>query len=401
MDGLVQFAQRVVEAVSKISPFPISLSDEEGYIIGATDKSRIGTLHSPSREVIREGTFIVYDEEQVKHLENVLPGIAVPLKFHAKTLGVLGIIGPPEQVEPYAQLIKNHVEMLWQVTLHQQLTDLEMDIRESFSQYLLLHSSPDKGKIKQYCDLLSIDSSLHYFCIVIHIGDSLLNRYQRKNPVNQLKNELLFRTEEAFQAKGSALCSFLHTEKIILIKAVKDRAAYVKELEVFQQRSRDLIRMFRYYKMEVQHIAAGNWYTELKEIRRSYQEAERLIEFGKEHDLDTNIYHYYYWELLVKLVPSQISPEFYERVLDRLGQLLNHKNHIDLIAAFMAYCENNMNIVQAAKRLYIHRNTLIYRLKKVEQLTSLQINNFEHCMVIYIALKQYKTRQISGGFSHQ
>src|SRR5690606_25319924 len=108
------FAQKVVNAASDILPFPISLSDEEGNIIGSTIPERIGTIHSPSKEVIKKNRPIVFEEERVKDMDNVLPGIAVPLNFNHKIIGVLGIIGPPDQVKPYAQLIKRYVEMQWQ-----------------------------------------------------------------------------------------------------------------------------------------------------------------------------------------------------------------------------------------------------------------------------------------------
>lgn len=58
MEGFVQFAQTVVKTISKISPFPVSLSNDEGYIIGDTDSSRIGTLHTPSIEVIETNRVI-------------------------------------------------------------------------------------------------------------------------------------------------------------------------------------------------------------------------------------------------------------------------------------------------------------------------------------------------------
>ena len=53
MKFFVQFAQKVVNAASDILPFPISLSDEEGNIIGSTIPEQIGTIHSPSKEVIQ------------------------------------------------------------------------------------------------------------------------------------------------------------------------------------------------------------------------------------------------------------------------------------------------------------------------------------------------------------
>ncbi|MEC5423300.1 helix-turn-helix domain-containing protein [Virgibacillus sp. C22-A2] len=53
----------------------------------------------------------------------------------------------------------------------------------------------------------------------------------------------------------------------------------------------------------------------------------------------------------------------------------------------MTYCETNMNTSKAAKKLFIHRNTLTYRLQKVEEITTFDTKCFEHCMLLYLALK--------------
>src|SRR5690625_2615269 len=150
INGLVKVAQTVVKAVSKILPFPISLSDEEGYIIGASDSSRVGTLHEPSKEVLLKGDFMSFDEEQANQLDNVLAGVAVPLNFGHTTIGVLGIIGSPQTVKPYAQLIKNYVEMMWQEAFHKQVEDLETKTLEAFLQYLLLSEKVNKTRLEQY-----------------------------------------------------------------------------------------------------------------------------------------------------------------------------------------------------------------------------------------------------------
>src|SRR5690625_3016355 len=105
--GLVQHAQTVIDNIKEILPFPISLSDHKGYIIGDSNSNRIGMLHTPSIEVLRKRKAISFDEEKIKQYENVLQGVAVPLNFHDETLGVLGIIGPPEEVWPHVELIRS------------------------------------------------------------------------------------------------------------------------------------------------------------------------------------------------------------------------------------------------------------------------------------------------------
>ena len=59
----------------------------------------------------------------------------------------------------------------------------------------------------------------------------------------------------------------------------------------------------------------------------------------------------------------------------------------ELYRTFMTYCEHNLNLSETARHLYIHRNSLIYRLNKMSKLTSLDLSQFEQCLLLYVALK--------------
>src|SRR5690606_13981237 len=157
MKDIVQFIQRIVKAVSKISPFSISISDEKGYIIGDSNPNRIGTLHSPSVEVLKKNCLLSFDEETTKNMENVLPGVAIPLYFDKETKGVLGIIGKPEEVLPYAKLIKQHVEMMWEDTVRQQISELETSLLDAFIHYILIDKGGNQEKFRDYCSMLQIN----------------------------------------------------------------------------------------------------------------------------------------------------------------------------------------------------------------------------------------------------
>ncbi len=201
----MQVAQKVVKAVSEILPFPISLSDKNGYIIGSTDPSRIGKLHEPSKEVLSKDNFLSFDDDKIRGLPNVLPGVATPLQLNGNTVGVLGIIGPPEEVKPYAKLVRKYVEMMWQETFHQQLEDLETKTLETFAQYILLNESISQEYVDQYCRMLAISQSSRRFCIVIHIGDSLISNIQQTIPIDQLKERLIDCTKRAYHCSDDVI----------------------------------------------------------------------------------------------------------------------------------------------------------------------------------------------------
>ena|SRR5690625_553738 len=387
MNLLVQFAQKVVKAVSKILPFGISLSDDNGYIIGATSPERIGTYHLPSKEVIEKNEYIIFDKEKIRNMDNVFEGIAFPLQFDYKTVGVLGIIGPPEQVEPYGLLIKNYVEMMWQETFNQQITDMETKTKETFAQYILLNETVESQRVKQYCEMVGISYEKQNFCTVVDIGNSLLNSAKKHFSVDQLKDNLLRCTQEAYACSTHALCTFLNTEKIVVVRQVNNMEDYRKLLELFNKQSGDLIRLLEVYSIKDPSIAAGSLSISIEKISESYQKAEHLIRFANERNIEPKIHTIYDWNILLEQFPLKISEDFRKTIKFRINTFMKHDRFSEMADLFITYCENNLNISQTAKALLIHRNTLIYRLKKIEEMTTLNTSNFQDCMILYLALK--------------
>ncbi|ASN04420.1 CdaR family transcriptional regulator [Virgibacillus necropolis] len=390
MDGFRQFAQNTVKAVSEILSFPISVSDEQGYIIGDTNPSRIGTIHAPSIEVIKANEVILFTEEKASSMDNVLPGVAVPLNFDNKTVGVLGIIGNPNEVESYAYLVKKYVEMMWQETLHVQIENLETMTLESFVQYILLNKSVNRNQINHYCKLLTVEPNLKRICIIVDIGDYLLKNVQSNGgtiPRDRLKKTLLNCVVRTFEESDQTICAFLNTERIVFLKSIKSEDDFLHFMKGFKDRCEKLLEMFCVYKVDDVRIASGNMFLSIEDLNQSYEQADWLIRYGKRLSITSKIYSYYDWDILIDMLPHQLDPKMQKIVVRRLKLLMTNEAHAELKHDFMVYCNHNMNISQAAKALFIHRNTLIYRLKKIDNLTGLCTSRFEHCTLLYFVLK--------------
>ncbi|MBP2079247.1 CdaR family transcriptional regulator [Oceanobacillus polygoni] len=386
--GFVQFAQKIVKSTSDILPFPISLIDENGYIIGSTNPDRIGTIHPPSKEALQKNTVLIYDEEKTKNMNNVLPGVVIPLTFENKAVGVLGIIGPPEQVKPYAYLVKSYVEMMWQDAIHRQTKDLRLKAAETFAQYVLLNDTHNQQTLEQYCDMLQISYSSKRFCIVIDIGNALLKNTNIQNKIGDFKAELLEATHESFQCMRDSLCTFLNSEKITLLNSVKSEEAYVDTLQSFEKQSLKLMTVLRSFQIKHTAIAIGSLSQTIADIHQSFQEANSLIQYGEVLNISPKIYSYHNWKMLLGLLPEKIHTTYKDKLGYRLLPLLQDKSAAELAKTFITYCEANMNTSKAAKKLFIHRNTLIYRLQKIEEITSLDTKSFEHCMLLYLGLRK-------------
>ena len=389
MNLLVQFAQKIVKAVSSISPFSISLSDENGFIIGATDPERVGTYHLPSKEVIEKNDYVVFDIEKIKNMDNVFECIAFPLQFDYKTIGVLGIIGPPAQVEPYGLLIKNYVEMMWQDTFQKEVKGLEESSLETFVQYLIHDTNLQPMKVKQFCDLFQLVYDLKYYCIVIDIGDAIIHSLTKpRHSFNLNKERFINQAKETFQCRSGDICTFLNTEKIVVIKAVSRSESYYHFMRQLTQLGRDFQKHFHKYTTNEFKIAAGTLVKTIENVYLSYEKAEWLLTHGQNLDLDTTVYNYFNWTILTKLLPLQLNDKFYYKVQVRLKSLVADSLFQQLKNDFLVYCDCHLNVSAAARKLFLHRNTLIYRLDKIEQLTGLDMRNFKHCILLYIALKK-------------
>lgn len=389
MNELVQIAQNVTKAVSSIVPFSISLSDEHGYLVGATDPERVGSFHPDSKKVINSGEYLSYEESEVVHMDNVLPGIAMPLVFERKTIGVIGVIGSPDEVRPYAELIKRYVELMWQESFHKQIEDLEGKIEETYLQYILLSESKSEAKISEYSSLLGLNANKQTFCIVIDIYDFLLkemDEYVYSLTVNHLKQLILQEIIEVFHQPEIKKIRFLNTERIVLIVSVKSEAEYFSIMSQFKRNSEKVLHRLEPLDMKQVRIAAGSLSDSVYRLYESYQEAIFLLEYDTTEGVLEPILSLHDWEIVTAIMPAKIEDKFLERISFELSNLMKEKQYDELKASFNAYCENNMNVTKAAEALFIHRNTLIYRLNKIEKLSSVDMKSFQQCSVLYMAL---------------
>jgi len=127
----------------------------------------------------------------------------------------------------------------------------------------------------------------------------------------------------------------------------------------------------------------------LESWRTSLREAGQALELHRRLDMQTPLY---FPDLSVYRLLFQLehSPEIITFQEETLGRLLEHEGGDELIHTLEAYFEHNGNLSQAAEALYVHRNTLIYRIERIEALTSLDLDNPEERLALQLALRIYR-----------
>ena len=170
-------------------------------------------------------------------------------------------------------------------------------------------------------------------------------------------------------------------QNIILVKDVRDLSSEaalesVAKMLADNMHSEAMVRV---------RVGYGNRVVNLQDISRSYQEAKMAIEVGKIFyaDLETVSYSKLGIGRLIYQIPMSLCEMFIREVFgEDIPKIFTEEN----VVTIQKFFENNLNISETARQLYVHRNTLVYRLERLEKAIGLDIRRFDDAMTFKIAM---------------
>ena len=132
-------------------------------------------------------------------------------------------------------------------------------------------------------------------------------------------------------------------------------------------------------------VGIGTMAMHLRDLAKSYKEAQIAIEVGKVFDTEKYIINYENLGIgrLIYQLPTTLCEMFLQEVFK--------KNPIDALDqetlfTINKFFENNLNVSETARKLFVHRNTLVYRLEKIKKLTGLDLREFDDAIAFKVAL---------------
>jgi carbohydrate diacid regulator len=126
---------------------------------------------------------------------------------------------------------------------------------------------------------------------------------------------------------------------------------------------------------------AGN----LRELASSFKEAQAALEVGRVFDSEKTVLHYENLGIgrLIYQLPTTMCEMFLSEVFEKNAiEALDHET----LFTIQKFFENNLNVSEASRKLFVHRNTLVYRLEKIKKLTGLDLREFDHAIIFKVAL---------------
>ena len=132
-------------------------------------------------------------------------------------------------------------------------------------------------------------------------------------------------------------------------------------------------------------IGVGTTVDNLKDLAHSFKEAQAALEVGKVFDTDKTIVCYNNLGIarLIYQLPTTLCESFLKEVFKR-GSIESLDQ--ETLFTIQKFFENNLNVSETSRKLFVHRNTLVYRLEKIKKITGLDLREFDHAIIFKIAL---------------
>ncbi len=166
------------------------------------------------------------------------------------------------------------------------------------------------------------------------------------------------------------------------IAIVKQLSSMSEDVEALAKTIEETLRSELFIKCV---IGIGTVADHLRSLADSYKDAQTAIDVGKVFDTEKSIINYenlgigrLIYQLPTTLCEIFLSEVFKKSAIDSLDQ--------ETLFTINKFFENNLNVSETSRKLFVHRNTLVYRLEKIKKITGLDLRQFDHAIVFKVAL---------------
>jgi carbohydrate diacid regulator len=348
-----QILQNTIDGLKGITRTDLCVIDVEGKILAATfpDAEQFvapaqSFVGSPADSQVVNGCqfFKVFDDHQLEY--------------------ILLACGDSEDVYMIGKIASFQIQNL--LVAYKERFDKDNFIKNLLLDNLLLVDIYNRAK------KLHIETEVRRVVFIVETN--------REKDGNELE-----RVRTLFGSKSKDFVTAVDEKNIIVVKELSEHESYAdlnKTAEV-------ILNLFRQDSDCNTHISYGTIVGELKEVSRSYKEARMALDVGKIFFEDRDVIAYSQLGIgrLIYQLPIPLCKMFIKEIFD--GKSPDEFDE-ELLTTINKFFENSLNVSETSRQLYIHRNTLVYRLDKLQKSTGLDLRVFEDAITFKIALMVVK-----------
>ena len=356
-------AQQIASETTEAIGHNVIITDAEAVVIGSGDVARVGTLHEASLDVMRTQESAWHTPEQARQLRGVRPGITLPVVIDDRAVGTVGITGSPRQVRRFGLLVRRQTEILLEESaLLRNRLQRERALEDLIGEVVAF--DPDATDV----DLLEAEAR--------DLGTTL---HMQRVPIlvestqTTIGPEFLRAVRAVFKQRHDLAARRSTTTCLVLMQHSDSRSAA-------DEAGRLLGALEERFTSEVR-IGLGELGDTLESLSQACADAADTLALAPPAPKVYDIRDVRTQQALVSL-----SPRARQRLVH--GTLANLPDRPDwpvLRATVIAWCESGFNLVEAAAALNVHRNTLLYRLGKIERLLGRPWRDHRAMLTAYVA----------------
>ena len=349
-----QILQNTIEGLKGISRIDFCVLDTEGKALATTfedtwnyESAVLSFVESPADSQVIQGCqfFNIFDEQQLEYV--LLAG------------------GESEDVYMLGKIAAFQVQSL--LVAYKERFDKDNFIKNLLLDNLLLVDIYNRAK------KLHIDTEAKRVIFIIetsHEKDSVA--------LDNVRNLL--------GGKSRDFVTAVDEKNIIVVKELADRDGS-RELEKMAKEMMEILRAES--EDDKIHIAYGTVVNDIKEVSKSYKEAKLALDVGKIFFDEKDIVAYSTLGIgrLIYQLPIPLCKMFIKEIFE--GKSPDEFDE-ETLTTINKFFENSLNVSETSRQLYIHRNTLVYRLDKLQKSTGLDLRVFEDAITFKIALMVVK-----------
>lgn len=361
-----------------------------GIIIASGQPERINTFHQGGKLAVAGKNVVEIQPEEVDNYSGALPGVMWPIDIKEKIVGVVGVTGGPQEVRDTAKLVKTVTELILEREMF--LADYRSENRVKAQLVdLLLSNHPDGAKedIKTLAEMLNYRINLPRLVILIALepaskddfsANGLQNLYSariRETVLNTIKEATFFTDQDI---------SLFYKKDLCIIKSLSDDCSE-KKLNIFTASVTAMLKSLQ-PPLTIQ-MGIGSPAANASQLRQSYEEAVFALSCSPPDQIHSiaeyNILLNYLFENQCGKCASSLALKKIKQKFDEVKSPYDMPKTLDCLLA------NNLNISVTANQLFIHRNTLKFRLEKLKKIVGLDpCHFFQHAMICKFILSMDK-----------
>lgn len=371
-------ARQIVERATKIIQFPVNVMDDDGLIIGSSDPTRLHRTHEGALLAINDNRTVEINDTVASTLIGVKKGINLPILYQERVIGVVGISGEPDEVRNYGELVKMTAELIVEQAALMAQIQWNKRHREELLLQLIQGSTLNENQLLSIAERLDLDLAQPRIAATLKVipkqGQSLTLEHLQK---------LVHLLENPERDNIVGIVSVSNNEVVVLKPVTLVDNSWNKTEE--RKRAKRLIKRLAQESDFSVVVALGEYFPGLAGLARSYETAKATLACAKRNK--EAILFYQDHKLSVLIDGLQQDTWRREQLTSPLDALRQHDTKGVLIKTLNVFFDQDCDLAQTCAALHVHRNTLRYRLDKIEEITSLKFNRLENKVQLYLALK--------------